>query len=101
MLADIYFERVKNKEDFSNLILNNIALLYNEFIESKIKIQFERTNNNIEIRQLSNEIQKIVLEFLETKFYSDHTKLSSLILFEQNNEETPSTFLVVLFENMK
>ena len=53
MLADIYFERVKNQEDFSNLILTNIAELYNEFIESKIKIQFKRTNNDIEIEQLS------------------------------------------------
>ena len=43
MLADIYFEKVKNKEDFSNLILTNISELYNEFIESKIKIQFKRT----------------------------------------------------------
>jgi ankyrin repeat protein len=86
MLADIYFEKMKNKEDSSDLILTNISVLYNEFIESKIKIQFKRTNNNIEIEQLSKEIQKIVLEVLETKFYSDHTKLSSLILFKQNNQ---------------
>jgi ankyrin repeat protein len=86
MLADIYFERVKKREDFSNLILTNIAELYNEFIESKIKIHFERTNNNIKIEQLSKQIQERLLEILKTEFYSDHTKLSSLIIFEQNNQ---------------
>jgi hypothetical protein len=85
MLADIYFEKVKNKENFTNLILTNIAEMYNEFIETKIKIQFKRTNNNIEIEQLSKQFKKL-LEILKTEFYSDHTKLSSLILFEQNNQ---------------
>jgi hypothetical protein len=49
MLADIYFERVKNQEEFSQIILTNIADLYHQFIESKIEIQFERTNNNTKI----------------------------------------------------
>jgi ankyrin repeat protein len=85
MLADIYFERVKNQENFTNLILTNIAELYNEFIESKIKIQFERTNNNIKIEQLSKQFKKY---FDESKkdFYIDHSKLSSLILFDQKNQ---------------
>jgi ankyrin repeat protein len=87
MLADIYFERVRNKEDFSRLILTNISVFYNEFIESKIKIQFKRTNNNIEIEQLSKQIQQKLLEILKTEFYSDHTKLSSLILFKQNDKD--------------
>jgi hypothetical protein len=85
MLADIYFERVKNKDDFSNLILTNIAELYNEFIETKIKIQFEKTNNNIKIEQLSKQFKKY-FEDSKKEFYSVHTKLSSLILFEQNNQ---------------
>jgi ankyrin repeat protein len=85
ILADIYFERVKKREDFSNLILTNIAELYNEFIESKIKIQFERTNNNIKVEKLSKRVQKL-LEILKTEFYSDHTKLSSIILFDQKNQ---------------
>jgi ankyrin repeat protein len=85
MLADIYFEKVKNKEDFSNLILTNIAELYNEFIESKIKIQFERTNNNIKIEQLSKQFKKYFDES-KKEFYSDHAKLSSLILFEENSK---------------
>jgi len=85
MLADIYFEKVENQEDFSKLILTNIAELYHEFIESKIKIQFKRTNNNIEIEQLSKQIEKYFDES-KKEFYSDHTRLSSLILFEQNNQ---------------
>jgi hypothetical protein len=85
MLADIYFERVKNKEDFSNLILTNIAELYNEFIENKIKIHFKRTNNDIEIEQLSKQFKKY-FEDSKRDFYSDHTKLSWLILFGQNNQ---------------
>jgi len=64
MLADVYYGKVKNREDFSNLFLTNIAELYNEFIETKIKIQFERTNNNIEIEQLSKPIQRKLLEIL-------------------------------------
>jgi hypothetical protein len=86
MLADIYFERVKNKEEFSNLFLNNIAELYNEFIESKIRIQFKRTNNNIEIEQLSKQFKKY-FEDSQKGFYSDHTKLSSFILLQQNNKD--------------
>jgi len=85
MLADIYFEKVKNKEDFSNLILNNISELYNGFVENKIKIQFERTNNNVKIEQLSKQFKKY-FEDSKKEFYSNHTKLSSLILFEQNNK---------------
>jgi ankyrin repeat protein len=85
MLGDIYFGRKKNQENFSKSILTNIAELYNEFIESKIKIQFKRTNNNIEIDQLSKQFKKYFHES-KKEFYSDHTKLSTLILSEQNNK---------------
>jgi hypothetical protein len=84
MLADIYFEKVKNEEEFSKLILTNIADLYNQFIESKIEIQFERTNNNTKIASLSRKFKEY-FEDSKQKFYSNHIKLSSLILFEQNN----------------
>jgi ankyrin repeat protein len=85
MLADIYFGKVKHKEEFSKLILTNIADLYNQFIESKIEIQFERTNNNIKIADLSDQFKEY-FEDSKRKFYSDHIKLSSLILFEQKNQ---------------
>jgi ankyrin repeat protein len=85
MLADIYFEKVKNEEEFSKLILTNIADLYNQFIESKIEIQFERTNNNTKIASLSRKFKEY-FEDSKQKFYSNHIKLSSLILFEQNNQ---------------
>jgi ankyrin repeat protein len=86
MLADIYFEKVKNEEEFSKLILTNIADLYNQFIESKIEIQFERTNNNTKIASLSRKFKEY-FEDSKQKFYSNHIKLSSLILFEQNNQK--------------
>jgi hypothetical protein len=85
MLADIYFERVNDEKEFSQLILTNIADLYNQFIESKIEIQFERTNNNTKIASLSEQFKEY-FEDSKRKFLSAHTKLSSLILFEQNNQ---------------
>ncbi len=84
MLADIYFEKVKDEEEFSQIILTNIADLYNQFIESKIEIQFERTNNNTKIADLSEQFREY-FEDSKRKFFSDHIQLSSLILFEQNN----------------
>jgi ankyrin repeat protein len=85
MLADIYFEKVKDEKEFSQIILTNIADLYNQFIESKIEIQFERTNNNTKIASLSRKFKEY-LESDKINFYSDHIKLSSLILFEHNNQ---------------
>jgi ankyrin repeat protein len=85
MLADIYFEKVKDEKEFSQIILTNIADLYNQFIESKIEIRFERTNNNTKIADLSEEFKEY-FEDSKRKFYSAHIKLSSLILFEQNNQ---------------
>jgi ankyrin repeat protein len=78
MLANIYFEKVKNKEDFSNLILTNIAELYSEFIETKIKIQFNKSGIEIERNQDLFEEQK-------EKFYENHGKLSNLILFKKED----------------
>jgi ankyrin repeat protein len=85
MLADIYFEKVKDEKEFSQIILTNIADLYNQFIESKIEIRFERTNNNTKIADLSEEFKEY-FEDSKRKFYSAHIKLSSLILFELNNQ---------------
>jgi ankyrin repeat protein len=86
MLADIYFDKFKNEKEFSKIILTNIADLYNQFIESKIEIQFERTNNNTKIASISRQFKEY-FEDSKQKFYSNHIKLSSLILFElQNNQ---------------
>ena len=90
ILADIYFENAKNKQVFSNSILSNIGELYNEFIESKIIIQFETTNNNTKIAQLSKQFKKY-FEDSKEKFYSDHIKLSTFILFEQNDQNKISS----------
>jgi ankyrin repeat protein len=86
MLADIYYEKVKNKEEFSNLILTNIAELYNEFIESKIKIQYEE-KSKIEIY-----IDQDRFEEEKEKFYKNHIKLSTLILFENKNKKDEEYF---------
>jgi ankyrin repeat protein len=80
MLADIFFEKVKNKEDFSNLILKNIAVLYNEFIETKIKIQYKKIGIEIENDEELFEEQK-------EKFFKNHIKLSTLILFKNKNKK--------------
>ena len=39
MLADIFIDKEK---DFSNIEITNVAELYNEFVEKKIKIQFDQ-----------------------------------------------------------
>jgi ankyrin repeat protein len=80
LMADIYFERVKNQDDFSKLILENIAQLYIEFIENKIRIQFNKSGIEIERNQDLFEEQK-------EKFYENHIKLSNLILFKNKNKK--------------
>jgi ankyrin repeat protein len=85
ILADIYFERVENQEDFSNLILSNIAELYNEFIESKIKIQYEE-KSKIEIQ-----IDQDRFEEEKEKFYKNHINFSSSILFETFDKKIENT----------
>ena len=77
---------MKNKEDFSNLILSNIAELYNKFIETKIKIQFIRSGIEIERNQDLYEEQR-------EKFYENHIKLSSLILFESDYQKKENDLL--------
>jgi ankyrin repeat protein len=80
MLADIYFEKAKNKQEFSQIILTNIADLYNQFIESKIKIQYKKIGIEIEKDEELFEKQKEI-------FYANHIKLSSSLLFENKNKK--------------
>jgi ankyrin repeat protein len=81
MLDDIYFEKIKDDKDFSNLILVNLTDLYTQFIESKIRIQYEE--------KLKIEIDRDQDRFEEQKdkFYAQHIKLSSSILFESKNQK--------------
>jgi len=79
ILADIFFGQVKGKreDELSNLKIANIANLFNQFIETKIRIQYEEKNKRdvtIEKRQKMEREKKM--------FYSDHIKLASSILFE-------------------
>jgi ankyrin repeat protein/flavodoxin len=85
MLADIYFEKAKNQEDFSKLIITKLTDLYNQFIESKINIQFEKSGIEIERNQELFEDEK-------EKFYANHIKLSSSILFESSNNKEDNDF---------
>jgi ankyrin repeat protein len=85
MLADIYFEKVKDEEEFSQINLTNIADLYNQFIESKIKIKYKKIGIKIENDEELFEEQK-------EKFYANHIKLSSSILFENKNKKLDDDF---------
>jgi hypothetical protein len=44
MIADIYFDKLGSKEDFSKFEFNNMADLYENFVEKKFNIQFEEKN---------------------------------------------------------
>ena len=79
MLGDIFFEQVKKEEDFEYLKITNIADLYAEFIEAKITIQFSEKNK----RDITRE-KRQKLEREKKQFYSDHIKLASIILFDDN-----------------
>jgi ankyrin repeat protein len=82
MLADIYFEQInENEKTYSKVKITNIADLYNEFVESKIRIQLEEKCKRDMTREKSQKLER------EKKmFYSDHVKLSSSILFEIKKE---------------
>jgi ankyrin repeat protein len=78
MLADIFVDKEK---DFSKIEITNIAELYHHFLESKIKIQIEEKSQRGVTRE-----KKEKLDREKKMFYSDHIKLSSLILFENIKE---------------
>ena len=44
MIGDIFYDKLDSKEEFSKTKLVNLADLYHEFIETKIKIQVEEKN---------------------------------------------------------
>jgi len=84
MLADIFIE--KKEEDFSKLEIANIADLYEHFLETKIRIQYEE-KNGVKIELLPKKLKQF-FDKAKDDFYSDHIKLSLKLLFKINLEET-------------
>ena len=78
ILADIYFgqEKGRKEDELSKLKIANIANLFNQFIETKVRIQHEEKNNSDMTRQLQKKERE------KKMFYSEHIKLASSILFE-------------------
>ena len=78
MLADIY-----QVEQVLSIDISNIAELYNAFVESKIRIQYEERLNF----QIEKAPDRYKVE--HEAFYEDHIKLSSSSLYANNytNEE--------------
>jgi ankyrin repeat protein len=77
MLADIFISKEK---DFSKLEIANIAELYNEFTETMIRETF-KNRKSIEPSQNQGLFKRE-----KDLFYSDHSKLSALCLFENENQ---------------
>jgi ankyrin repeat protein len=81
MLADIFVDKQK---DFSTLEIANVAELYQHFLETKIRIKFEE-KSDVKIGQLPKKLRQL-FELAKNDFFSDHSKLSYTLLFEQENE---------------
>jgi ankyrin repeat protein len=82
MLADIYIDKVNSKKrsDLSKIEITNIADLYNQFLEKKVRIQYEE-KSKIEIDRDQDRFDED-----KEKFFEKHIKLSSSILFEDRKE---------------
>jgi ankyrin repeat protein len=80
MLADVYFQRIN--EQASAIKITNIADLYSEFIETKIKIRFEEKNQRDPTRE-----KKQAFKREKKHFYSKHSELSLSILFDAKSVE--------------
>ena len=84
MIADIYFDKLNSKEDFSTFELSNLADLYDKFVEKKFSIQFiekwkqEKTQNQDDYEEKKE------------KFYEGHIKYSLMILMKNNEKEKRS-----------
>ena len=79
MLADIFIDKEKN---FTNIEISNVADLYSEFIKKKIIIKYEERNKSAKLEELPEEVR----QFLFDHCYSIHIKLSSKLLFKENND---------------
>jgi ankyrin repeat protein len=80
MLADIYFD--KETDSSSQIEIANLAELYNQFVEAKIRITQSEEKGKVKLEKLAKKYRKLI----EDDFYSDHVKLSSKLLFENYNE---------------
>jgi hypothetical protein len=77
MLADIFID--SKEKDFSKLDIANIADLYNAFIDTKVRIQFEE-KSNVKIDQLHKKLKQLFVLARE-EFIADHLSLSSRVIF--------------------
>jgi ankyrin repeat protein len=80
MLADIYFD--KETDSSSQIEIANLAELYNQFVEAKIRITQSEEKGKVKLEKFAKKYRKLI----EDDFYSDHVKLSSKLLFENYNE---------------
>jgi replicative DNA helicase len=80
MLADIYFD--KETDSSSQIEIANLAELYNQFVEAKIRITQSEEKGKVKLEKQAKKYRKLI----EDDFYSDHVKLSSKLLFENYNE---------------
>ena len=80
MLSDIFSEQIQG-DACSHLKINSIAELYKEFVESKIRIQYEE-KSQIEIERDPDRF-----DAEKENFYADHIKLSASILYGKNREK--------------
>ena len=83
MIGDIYFDKLDSEKDFAKFELNNMADLYQKFIEKKIEIQFEE-KNKIDIAR-----DQDLFEEHRKNCYDDHIRLSSIVLFNQTESDIP------------
>jgi ankyrin repeat protein len=84
MLADIYLDKVnRNKSELSGsnkIEIANLGDLYSEFLEKKVRIQYEE-KSKIEIDRDRDRFDED-----KEKFYEQHTKLAVSLLFEDRKE---------------
>ena len=91
MIGDIFYDKLDSKEEFLKTKFVNLADLYHEFIETKIKIQVEEKNEQKISRDQDD------FEERKKKFYKDHIILSSKILFKNNEQQNK----VIISETVK
>jgi hypothetical protein len=83
MLADIFID--SKEKDFSKVDITNIADLYNAFINTKVRIQFEE-KSNVKIDKLPKKLKQLFV-LAKEEFFSDHLNLSSRLIFAHEDFE--------------
>jgi ankyrin repeat protein len=83
MMADIFLD---NEKDFSKIEITNYAELYHHFIETMVEVNF------VNRKQIDPNKNQGLFKREKNTFYLDHIKLSSNLLFENNNETSLEEF---------